>query len=70
MRYRERPSNKTPSPNQVTLLIIQYDPQYKKVTCTTETYSIGKAERLPLYEDNHLPGPGAYLSTHFQNSGI
>ena len=40
------------------------------MVCKTESYSVGKAERLPLYGNNNIPGPGAYLSTQYNNTGV
>lgn len=31
---------------------------------------MGKAERLPLYGNNELPGPGSYLKTEYTTTGV
>lgn len=48
---------------------MKYDPQYKTVVSKQDSYSLGKAERMPLYDDKKSPGPGAYLSTQYTNTG-
>lgn len=49
---------------------MKYDPKYEQLISKAESFSVGKAERQPLYDDPKSPGPGAYLSTKYTNTGF
>lgn len=62
-KYQEKAPERSPSPTE-------YTPLYHNQFCKTEAFSLGKAEKMPLYGSNLQPGPGAYLSSQYSNTGV
>lgn len=49
---------------------MKYNPQYRKIIATQNSFSIGKADKLCTKVDNDIPGPGAYLKTEQASTGM